>query len=137
MYFQNVNSNRDPFTLIEGGTYQLEVNGSGITTGDYSFLFSDANQAPELNFNSTITNTLEANTSKVYKFTGTKDQNLSFEDVGSDSGGTFRLFGPGNQSITARSFRSNFEVTLPGDGIYTLILDNSSSNAINSSFRVV
>ncbi len=56
---------------------------------------------------------------------------------GSEFGGNFRLFGPGNQTIITRGFRSNFEVTLPGEGIYTLVLDNSRANSVNYSFRVV
>ncbi|NEO47937.1 MAG: hypothetical protein F6K55_28990, partial [Moorea sp. SIO4A3] len=68
---------------------------------------------------------------------GQAGQTLSFEDLGSQSGGTFRLYGPGNQSITSRSFRSNFEVTLPGDGNYTLVLDGFSEDTVNYRFQVV
>jgi hypothetical protein len=46
----NINGNADsdvgPFTLAEGGVYNLVLNGNGATTGDYRFRLIDVDQPP-------------------------------------------------------------------------------------------
>lgn len=137
-FFNNVNNDRDPVTLIENGTYQLIVDSNGTTIGDFSFRLSDGNTAPILNFNSTLEGTLEPQTIQVLRFNGTANQNLTFQDLGSDSfGGQYRLIGPGNQLITSNSFGSGFDTTLPGDGTYLLLLDSYSDSLVDYRFRVI
>ncbi|CCQ52959.1 hypothetical protein [Crocosphaera watsonii] len=42
-----------------------------------------------------------------------------------------------HQLITSTRFGSGFEVTLPGDGTYFLLLDSFSNSLANYCFRVV
>ncbi|MDJ0660865.1 MAG: Ig-like domain-containing protein [Crocosphaera sp.] len=137
LFSRNTNDDQQPFTLIESGAYELVIDGSGATVGDYSFRLFNTATVPVLNFGATNTGTLSpGNSSRVFRFQGTTNQTISLTDLGSQSGGTYRLYGPGNQLIISRNFRSNFEITLPGEGLYTLILDGSSSNLVDYRFRV-
>ncbi len=135
---RNSASNRQPFTLVETGTYQLIVDGSNGTTGDYSFQLLDTASATDLTLDSTISGSLEPGTkSDIYKFTAEAGQQLSFENKGTATGGFYRLYSGANQLITSRSLRSNFDLTLPGDGVYFLVLEGSSNDTVNYRFQIV
>ncbi|NEO47936.1 MAG: hypothetical protein F6K55_28985, partial [Moorea sp. SIO4A3] len=137
LLFDDTDDNSQPFSLQETGTYQLIVDGNGDTTGDYSFRLLDLASVTDLTFDTTIEGTLEPGTeTDLFKFIGTANQTLSFEDLGSQSGGSVIIYGPGNQFITSRSLRFDFDVTLPGDGTYILVLEGFSDNTINYRFRV-
>ena len=135
---RDVNSDLDPITLIEDGTYTLIVDANGNSTGEFSFNLSNGNTAPTLNFNRDIEGTLEPNTTSVLRFEGVANQTVTLEDLGSDSfTGQFRLISPGNQLITSSNFGFGFGATLPGDGTYFLLLDSSSNSLVNYRFRVI
>ena len=134
----NTSSNREPLTLVETGTYQLIVDANNATTGDYSFQLLDLANATDLTLDSTISGSLEPGTeSEIYKFVGEAGQQLSFEDKGNQSGATYRLYSSANRLIASRNLRSNFDVTLPGDGTYFLVLEGSSNDSVNYRFQIV
>lgn len=139
LFSSGTNDDRAPFSLLESGTYRLRIDGNGATTGDYRFRLVDTATVPTLNFGATNEGSLNpGTTSQLFKFQGSANQTISLTDLGSQAfGGSYLLYGPGNQLIISRSFTQNFEVTLPGEGLYTLILDSSSNNAVNYRFRVV
>ncbi len=125
-------------TLLESGTYQLIVNPSGETTGNYSFNLFDLADVPELNFNQTYTGTLSPGVeSELYQFTGQAGQRLFLDDLGSGNGGTWRLYGLSNQIISNNSLGFDFEVVLPTDGTYVFVLDGSNQNPVNYTFRAL
>ena len=138
-FFRNVNDDFGSFTLIEDGTYRLRIDGSGTAIGDYSFRLVDTATAPKLNFGTILEGTLDPGTgSQVFTFLGNVNQSISLEDLGSNAfGGAFRLFGPGNQFIASSNFGFNFEVLLPGNGLFTLILDGARTLPVDYRFRVV
>lgn len=138
LFFNNTDNDQAPFSLIESGTYRLRIDGSGATTGNYDFRLFDTATAPTLNFGVTNEGTLNpGTTSQLFKFQGSANQTISLENLGSQSSGAYLLYGPGNQLLISRSLTQNFELTLPGEGQYTLILDGSSNNPVNYRFRIV
>ncbi|MEA5598704.1 hypothetical protein, partial [Rivularia sp. UHCC 0363] len=134
----NTVSDRQPLTLLETGTYQLVVDGSGNTTGVYSFQLLDLANATNIDFDTTISGSLDSGQQTIlYKFEGTAEQQLSFEDLGSERfAGSYVLYGSGNQFITSQSIGFDFQATLPGDGIYFLAVQTNSNEEVNYSFRV-
>jgi len=135
----STNNNSDPLTLIETGIYQLIINPSSETTGDYSFRLLDIGAETELELDTTITATLDPGlATDIYQFVGTTEQRLYFDSLASVSGASWRLYGPNNQFINSDSLGFDFEVQLPGDGLYTLVLEGyTPSGTINYSFQVI
>ena len=135
----STNNNSDPLTLIETGIYQLIINPSSETTGDYSFRLLDIGAETELELDTTITATLDPGlATDIYQFVGTTEQRLYFDSLASVSGASWRLYGPSNQFINSNSLGSDFEVQLPGDGLYTLEIEGfSNSSTVDYSFQVV
>ena len=138
LFNRNTADNLQPFTLLETGTYELIVDASSNITGDYSFQLLDTASAIDLTLDSTISGSLDSGQQTVfYKFEGTAEQQLSFEDLGSERfAGSYVLYGPGNQFITSRSLGFDFQATLPGDGIYFLAVQTNNNEEVNYSFRV-
>ena len=136
--FYSVGSDRPPVTLTEAGTYQIEIDGSSDNTGDYGFRVFDVAQAPVLNFNNPITGSLAARNSQVFKFEGSSGQTLTFSELGSTSGGGYRIYDAANQLILNRSFSSSpadLTLELPSDGTYTLLLFSNSDDTLNYNFQ--
>jgi len=125
-----------PLTLTEAGTYRLVMNGGFGDTGDYSFRLLDVASAPSLTVGTTVTDTLDPGMeTDIYQFAGRAGQGLSFEELLNPSGGRWLLYDPRNQSLRSRRLSSDFEVTLPIDGTYLLVLDGSSTGGtIDYSF---
>ena len=137
--FNNVTSDRVPLSLLETGEYQLIVDGSGTDiTGDYSFRLLDLASATNLNFDTPINGTLEPGTeTDLFQFEATAGQRLLFDDLGSEIGGFYTIYGPGNQFITSRTIGFDGEINIPSSGTYTLVLQGSSNNeVVNYSFQI-
>ncbi|NJR16282.1 MAG: hypothetical protein HC785_11565 [Calothrix sp. CSU_2_0] len=125
-----------PFTLIEGGDYQIVISGNGRSVGDYQFRLFDLEQAAKIDLNTTSTVTLDrASEAKVYKITGSKGQNLYFDSIGdfqTDTAYTgWTLYSSVNQVVASgnsRFGRPDLDVLLPGDGTYTLVFDSDNNN---------
>ncbi|MCJ8279756.1 MAG: hypothetical protein MJK14_07470, partial [Rivularia sp. ALOHA_DT_140] len=112
-----------PFSLLETGEYQLVVDGSSDITGDYSFRLLDLASATDLNLDTPVTGTLQPGTeADLFQFEATAGQKLFFDDLGSESGGFYIIYGPGNQFITSGTIGFDGEINIPSSGNYTLVL---------------
>ncbi|WP_197090030.1 hypothetical protein, partial [Crocosphaera watsonii] len=125
----NVNSDRDPLTLKETGTYQLIVDGNGSTTGDFSFRFLDANIATTIDFNTTVEGTVEPNTPTLFSFEATEGQTLLLNSELFAL--NYRVYSPSNEFIANRGS----EFTIPGDGTYLIVGTGSSFNEQPVEYR--
>ena len=126
-------------TLRESGTYQLTVDGNNDTTGDYSFQLLDA--ASSVSLGSPLTGDLTASETILYELTGTSGQQLDFESLEASANTSWILYAPGllasgNTILKNVSLETDFTVTLPSDGTYTLALRSNSEDAGNYEFSV-
>ena len=128
---------REPFTLTEAGTYRLVVDGGFNDTGDYSFRLLDTADVPTLTLDTVISGSLNpGKESDIYKFEGTAEQVLYFDNLGTFNQ-RWQLYGPGGQLVNS-GFGRDFEATLPTDGTYFLVLDGEiTDGTIDYSFQVV
>src|SRR5439155_21273852 len=74
---------------------------------------------------------------EIFRFQGTVGQQLFFEGLGPNYGGSWTLFAPANRPVGSANLVNNFEVTLPETGVYLLILSGNSAASVPYSFRVV
>jgi hypothetical protein len=135
----DANSDRTPFTLTETGTYKLILDGNGNKTGDYSFRLIDASTAPTITLDTTITNTLNPGLeADVYRINGKAGQKLRFDSlITGFVNSNWTLYSPSNQYLYSANLSSDFETTLPGDGIYLLVLNGYTNNGtVNYKFQV-
>jgi RHS repeat-associated protein len=138
IFFVDSSSDREPITLTEAGEYTLAINGEFAQTGDYSFRLLDLADATTLELDTEISDTIDPGLASIlYKFEGTANQTLFFDNLGAFNNGWF-LYGPANQFIAGNSFGGDFATTLSIDGTYTLVLDgNTSDGTIDYNFQVV
>src|SRR5207237_7842420 len=74
---------------------------------------------------------------EVYRFEGVEGQRLFFDGLGPNSGGNWYLYGPGDEQLGGANLVNDFEVTLPQNGTYVLVLaGNSVANPVPYSVRV-
>ncbi|MBF2067245.1 MAG: putative Ig domain-containing protein [Calothrix sp. C42_A2020_038] len=133
----------EPFTLNEAGTYRVVIDGDGRSTGSYSFRLLDLASSTNLTLNTNISGVLsQASQAQLYRFTGTKGQNLYFDLFGewnTNNGTGWALYGPGNQLVASnfnrQSGSSDLEVKLPSDGTYTLMIDGRTNVTTAESFQ--
>jgi len=117
----------EPFTLTESGTYQIIVDAQGDDTlSDFSFQLIDLSEAPTFNLGTSVVGFSNSELAEtIFSVDGTAGQRINLDLV---NGSSLELYGPGNQRLTAVfSFSANTEVTLPSDGLYSLIIRNSGS----------
>jgi hypothetical protein len=134
--FFNTNSNSQTFTLSVGGTYELVVDASGETVGDYNFRLADLSQATDLTFDTQINNTLTpGRETDLYKFTGTVGQKIYFDSLATVSSSAWYLYAPNDQYITGASLSGDFSTTLTQAGTYILAVEGFSDNPINYSIQ--
>ncbi|MEM9214706.1 MAG: putative Ig domain-containing protein [Cyanobacteria bacterium P01_F01_bin.150] len=127
----------NPYILETSGTYSFTVNG-GTSGGDYSFRFLNLEEATPLNLDTPtdVALTLNGGT-QLFQFEGTSGTHLFFDldqDNASSTRGSWNLFYPGGgqaNNIIDVNFRNDFNVVLPADGLYTLALENQSTEAIS------
>ncbi|MCL1475965.1 Ig domain-containing protein [Argonema antarcticum] len=127
-----------PITLQETGTYSL-IGRSYSQTGDYKFQLKEAGEQQPLSFSTPITNTLNSGfETAFYHLDGTPGQRLYFDSL-TNANGSWYLYKPDNQYLSSNSLSGDFEVTLPFEGPYTLLVngDNTSSNPVPYSFQVL
>jgi Ca2+-binding RTX toxin-like protein len=132
----------NPVTLTEAGQYQVIVDDNSDfsdATGDYSFRLLDASAANSLTLDSTLNGSLTpGNETDIFRFTGAANQRITFNSLLGSNSATWQLYGPGNQSIGSSGLNGDFEVTLPSDGEYLLVLRGFNAAApINYSFSAV
>lgn len=120
------NSDSQPFSLLETGTYQLIVSTSNNQTGDYSFRLLDIGQATPLTVGNPINDSIDPNSIKLYQISGTAGQKLLIN--GSDDNlydQYVSVYKPDNSSLTSGYLPNGLDVTLPGNGNYLVQVSNS------------
>lgn len=135
---QNADSDGGPYTIVDSGIYTLVIDGNGPTTGDFSFRLLNLATLPALPFDAPITKTLTPGFSAdFYAFEGIAGQTLYFDGLGANAGGTWNLFGPGNENIGGSSIGGDFEITLPRSGAHFLAIAGSAASPVAYSVQVV
>ena len=135
---QNSDSDGGPFTLTDSGTYTLIIDGNGATTGDFSFRLLDLANADVLTLDSPMTSTLTPGYSAdVFVLDGAAGERYYFEGLGANAGGSWTLYGPGNENLGNNSIGADFEVTLPRSGSYYVVIAGSGANPVPYSVQVV
>ncbi|BCL35091.1 Ig-like domain-containing protein [Nostoc sp. MS1] len=136
----NSDSDRNIFTLTEGGTYYLLLKGHNASAADFSFRLINASAATAVTLDTTVADTLTPGlATNIYRINGTAGQKLFFDSlINSFVSANWTLYGPGNQYVTGTNLSSDFETTLTNTGTYLLVIDgyNSNNNPINYSFKV-
>ncbi len=135
----NADSDRGPVTLTEPGTYRLILDGSGSSTGNYSFRLLDTTTAPTITLDNTITNTLNPGLkTDVYRINGKAGQKLRFDSlITGFVNSNWSLSGPGDRYFNGSNLGSDFETTLTGDGTYLLVINGYASNGtVEYKFKV-
>jgi RHS repeat-associated protein len=132
-------SARQPVILPETGGYQLIVEGTGETTGSYSFRLSNLSAATTLSMNTATTGTLNPGSStNLYQFTGYAGNRLYLDSQIASGNATWLLYGPGNQLIDSKPLSDDFEIVVPSNGTYYLMLrGDGTTTAINYRIQVV
>ena len=126
--------------LLETGEYQLIVDGSNTQiTGDYSFRLLDLASATDLNLDTPVTGTLQPGTeTDLFRFEATAGQRLFLDNLGNQSGGSYQIYGPGNQFITSQTIAGfEREFTIPADGDYIIAVRGVNETPLNYQFRLV
>ena len=135
------NSDRGILTLSETGVYSVIVRSDNNIPGDYSFRILDIDGASNIEIGENVSSSLSpGNTTQFFKIEGSAGQKLFFDSIETltSFSGEWNLYSPGNDEIIRSSFlRNDFEVALPSDGAYHLILDGNSNEDINFSFQVL
>ncbi|MGF1676745.1 MAG: Ig-like domain-containing protein, partial [Rivularia sp. (in: cyanobacteria)] len=128
-----------PQILPEDGIYQLIINGEGEKTGEYKFRLLSFNNAVELTSSTPQPGTLNTGSEiDLYKFTGSAGERVYFNSLVDSPTSNWLLYGPDNQKISEVALSSNFEIVLPGDGIYYLMLrGDDSETAIDYEFEII
>ncbi|MCJ8279757.1 MAG: hypothetical protein MJK14_07475 [Rivularia sp. ALOHA_DT_140] len=115
------------------------MDGSSDITGDYSFRLLDLASATDLNLDTPVTGTLQPGTeTDLFRFEATAGQRLFLDDLSSESGGFYIIYGPGNQFITSQNIAGfEREFTLPADGDYIIAVRGFGETPLNYQFRLV
>ncbi len=138
-----LNQDSSPIILPTSGTYSLVVSG-GDVTGNYSFRLLDLDD-DAININTQVENQTEIDITletgletKLYQFEGTAGQQLVFESISASSFFTddWQINGVDNVQLNRTPINNDFVVTLPANGIYTLLVDGSNSNLTDFTFKV-
>ncbi len=118
-----------PLALRETGTYQLELDGSGDVVGDYDFRLLDADAAPLLTLDASLTGTLAPDLrTELFRLAGTEDRRLYLDfHQAFDCGGLWRLYSPDESALRSVCFGTEFDVTLPATGTYFVTQENNGS----------
>ncbi|MEG5045908.1 putative Ig domain-containing protein [Microcoleus sp. B4-C1] len=151
----NLGADTEPFTINETGTYRLEIDGHGESTGNYSFNLLDVGQATPINLDADVTGNLNPGfETHFYSFTGDASQRLYLDSEPSSGWANWTLYGPGNQAIATDSkttfggpntyagynpsgLGGDFEVVLPSAGSYLLAVQGRNATPFDYKFRVI
>ncbi|MEH1784617.1 MAG: putative Ig domain-containing protein [Nostoc sp.] len=135
----NLGSDITPFFLRESGNYRLVIDGSGETTGAYSFRLVDIDTAPTLTLDASVSAILDPGTeTDFYQFTGTSGERLYFH-LGATNWpyglADWVLYGADNQAIAAPNYSSpDFSIILPTAGTYVLGVRGYGATSLGYSF---
>lgn len=124
-------TDRGPFTLQESGTYTVVLDGTGNSTGTFAMVLLDLAGQPIVPINVPVTNILAGYQSKVFRLSGSAGQRLYFNGQTGNPSGTWALYNPDDASVGSGSLAGDFELTLPADGTYALVLNNGATAGTN------
>jgi len=106
LWGQGVESDREPTTLKETGTYRFVVDGYADATGTYSFRFLDLASANPTTLDANIAGNF--GTSKrsaiVYKFTDAEGQSVYFDRTDGDYYNYYYVYSPDGQRLLYQDF---------------------------------
>ncbi|MEO1375626.1 MAG: hypothetical protein AAFW70_15185, partial [Cyanobacteria bacterium J06635_10] len=128
-----------PQILPEDGTYQLIIDGEREKTGEYKFRLLSFDDAVELTSSTPQPGTLNPGYEiDTYKFIGSEGERVYFNSLVDSPNSTWLLYSPDNQKIGETSLNNDFEIVLPGDGTYYLILrGDGSETVIDYEFEII
>ncbi len=136
----NADSDRSPFTLTQAGLYQLVIDASGATTGDYSFSLHDLATSPTLALGTTINSQLATQTeSDPYVFTGAVGQRINLNSISATPNqANWFLYGPATQILVSGNILTDLgDVALPAAGLYCLLIQGTGSAATAVNYQVL
>ena len=111
-----------PVTLPTSGQYELRLS-SWTPNSAYRFRVLDVQTARELLPGQTISGDLTPGmANELFRIQGTAGQRIAFEPVAGSSGWNWWLSGPQNELTVGVTSPNPFDITLPYDGQYVLIL---------------
>jgi hypothetical protein len=127
--------------LPVAGAYSLIIDGSSATTQPYSFRVLQPAAGTALAFGTTYTDTVAAQSTKLYTFTGAVGQRLLYDALDNDFDSTIvTLFDPDGNVAHLGSGNSDSDVypfTLTKAGTYTLAQRVTDGTARDHSFRLI
>jgi large repetitive protein len=129
-------------TLTQEGIYQLVISGNNATDLNYSYQLVNLAAGPQLSINSPVKGTLASGQQSVaYQLEGKADQKLFFGINKNSPSARIKVYNLNRQDVlyeTSLSSNSSFELTLPKDGIYTVLIEGEgSSTPIDYNFQVL
>jgi uncharacterized membrane protein len=144
VFSDSTRGDQSPVTLTEAGTYYLIQSNNGSATPSYSFRLMDVSSATPLSFGTTTSGTLNGGPSgagtstDLYSFTGNAGQRLYFHAL-TGSGGTYYLYDPVGQQVTASNIGNDFAATLGVAGTYLLAVQGYYNNTspVSYSFQAL
>ncbi|SFJ58302.1 M10 family metallopeptidase C-terminal domain-containing protein [Planctomicrobium piriforme] len=132
--------------LLAAGNYTLTVEGDADAKGIYAFNLLNLASATNISFNTAVTTTLTpANSTKLYKFTGTAGSTIyvdqtSYTPTGGDVwAANWILLDPyGKQVLSSVMYQDAGRATLAIDGTYTLVVQGmvGYTGTTKAGFRV-
>jgi hypothetical protein len=130
---------KEAIILPETGTYQLIVDGYGETTGSYSFRLANLSAGANLAQNTPTSGTLNPGSSiNSYKFTGNAGDRLYLDSQIASPNSSWLLYTNGNELVGSASLGDDFEVVLPANGTYYLMLrGDGTTDPINYKIQLV
>ena len=138
IWVRNSDSDFEPFTVVESGTYTLLIDGAGAAVGPYAFRLLDVGSQPEFPLDTVISDTLNPGLSaRVYRLNGTAGQRLYFDGLGANVGAQWYLYGPNNTALVGAGIGADFEVTLGQSGPHVLVLYGTRVDPVPYSIQGV
>ncbi len=143
IFHDNVNSDSNNLILAETGTYQVVIDGTDNTTGNYNFRLANLATLETLPLDMAVTGTLAAQATKLYQLDSTAGDKLELTAQSLAGDADWVLYGPGTKpdgstTIASAQIDSNLTTFLPLEGrhnsLYTLAIRNKSDGAINFGF---
>lgn len=129
---RTMESDANPFTLREAGTYTVWVDGSSDAIGSFAFRLLDVARQPVLNLGQGFSRVLDPGfSSAAYRILGTAGQSLYFKSQGTNAPGSWYLFGTSDAYLAGSSISGDFEATLPRSGTYVLLIQGASPVSIS------
>jgi hypothetical protein len=131
-------NDRGPFAVQYGGTCYFWVRNARSSASSCAFRLLDIASQAALPINVGVTTNLDVYAANVFRYTGTAGQTLYFRGQSSNPSGYWTLFDPNNSGVSGgyASLTSDFEVTLPYSGLYSLFFISYSSTAGPETFTV-